>query len=700
MSSDNALTLLLVHNSFEEANRIVSLLRNANYRVESKHVENEAVLSKLLQDRSWDLIIGQFNGTQTPVKSIFALLRRLNTDTPTILISDEYNPQSIVEGLRLGAEDVIPMDEDQHLLHVLSRTLFNLEQRRQLRHCRRKYADSEGRCDRLLGSSVDAIAIIQEGTYLFTNDSFSQLFGYLDSDSMVCLPVIDSIAPEDQDRLKEYLRPIDGEEDIFVEKLTFTGMTNDRIPVPIEARIAKVDYQGEPALEFLIASDFLEGGHEGGLNATVSGFLEDSDAVSIQRDKVIDMVNIAIRQAATKHNSAIMLYITLDNYPSILEEVGVQQTEQLVTQLVDKINEENPEGYPLKRFKEDTFVMIMTNTGTDAGMHYATKLCEAVASHIFELSNLTRTVTLGIGASVISETVTTAEGCIDRALSALNELYRANNGSFANGAKLYESEVGHEFCEEDLDDVARNMLESKQFELFYQPIIPLQSQDDEFYEVLLHTKDNEKTAALPDNFVAKVFKTNVASEIDRWVILESFKTQSEKLKSSPKTRLFINISIQTICDDTFITWLKVALKASSLSPRQVIFQLREIDVAQQFNRSVDLINELRKINGDVALSHFGLAIEPMTLLQKLSVNYVKFDSVIVERASQQDGGMSELEELIGRLKEDENEQIIVPFVERAEMIPALWTSGVHYIQGHFLQSPSRRMDYDFNDEES
>ncbi|TNE81920.1 MAG: diguanylate cyclase, partial [Gammaproteobacteria bacterium] len=424
MASDKALTLLLVHDSFEEANRIVSLLRNANYRVESKHVDQEDVLSKLLQDKPWDLIIAQFGGTKIPVKSIFSLIRRLNTDTPTILISDEHNPQEIVEGLRLGAADVIPMDEDQHLLLVTSRTLFNLEQRRRLRQCRRQFTESETRCDRLLGSSVDAIAIVQEGTYLFANDSFAQLFGHLDSESMICLPVIDSIAPEDQPRLKDYLRPIDADQDIYVEKITFTGITNDRIPVPIEARIAKVNYQGEPALEFLISREFLDG------SATDTGdlLLEDSDSVSIQRDKVIEMINSAIRQAALKHSSAIMLYITLDNYPNILNEIGVQKTEQLVTQLVDKINAENPEGFAVKRFKEDTFVMIMSNTGTDLGLQYATNLCETVAAEIFELEDHTYTLTLGIGASVISETVATAEGCIDRALSALNELYDANNG--------------------------------------------------------------------------------------------------------------------------------------------------------------------------------------------------------------------------------------------------------------------------------
>ncbi|KKL13669.1 hypothetical protein LCGC14_2523430, partial [marine sediment metagenome] len=53
MAADNALKLLLAHDSFEEANRIVSLLRNANYRSESKHVNKEDVLAKLLQDKSW-----------------------------------------------------------------------------------------------------------------------------------------------------------------------------------------------------------------------------------------------------------------------------------------------------------------------------------------------------------------------------------------------------------------------------------------------------------------------------------------------------------------------------------------------------------------------------------------------------------------------------------------------------------------------
>ncbi|MBQ0712061.1 MAG: EAL domain-containing protein [Porticoccus sp.] len=695
MAADNALKLLLTHDSVEEANRVVSLLRNANYRSESKHVNNEDVLKKLLQDKSWDLVIAQFNGADVPIKSIFSMTRKLNLDTPVVLISDEYDPSEIVEGLRLGAADVIPMDEDQHLLLSISRTLYDLEQRRRLRTCRRRYSDAETRCDRLLSSSEDAIAIVQEGTYLFANESYSQLFGYLNDESMLCLPVIDNISPEDRPQLKKFLKPIEADEEINTETLRFTGMTNNEIPVPIELRIAKVDYQNEPALEFLITKTFLEN-----QNGSLGDIFNEktSGSVDIQRDKVIELINGTIRQAAQKHNTSVLLYITIDRYQNTQHEVGLQKTEDLVWQLIEKIESESKTGYILKRFKEDSFVMILPSTGADAGLIFATHLCEYIDQQVFELDKQTLSLTLGIGATVISETVTTAESCIEHALSAITELHgEKSSPDFANAAKLYESGIGPEFTEDDVESIARTMLAEKQFELLYQPIIPLHGDPQEYYEVLMQVAPEAQGAHLPDNFIAKVFKTPTAIDIDHWVILESIKTLSVKLKTAPSTRLFINISGHSIADEGFTPWLKVALKASGLLPRHVVFQLREIDVARQFHRSAQLIEELCRINGDVALSHFGLAIEPMKLLKKLSVNFVKFDSVIIERANENEDGVVEVEGLINALK-GENEQIIVPFVERAEMIPTLWRCGVHYIQGHFLQPPSPVMNYDFSDE--
>jgi EAL domain-containing protein (putative c-di-GMP-specific phosphodiesterase class I) len=39
----------------------------------------------------------------------------------------------------------------------------------------------------------------------------------------------------------------------------------------------------------------------------------------------------------------------------------------------------------------------------------------------------------------------------------------------------------------------------------------------------------------------------------------------------------------------------------------------------------------------------------------------------------------------------------VPFVENASVLATLWQVGADFIQGHYLQAPSREMDYEFSD---
>jgi EAL domain-containing protein (putative c-di-GMP-specific phosphodiesterase class I) len=38
---------------------------------------------------------------------------------------------------------------------------------------------------------------------------------------------------------------------------------------------------------------------------------------------------------------------------------------------------------------------------------------------------------------------------------------------------------------------------------------------------------------------------------------------------------------------------------------------------------------------------------------------------------------------------------VIPMVESATVLSALWQAGANYIQGHYLQEPSTEMNYDF-----
>src|SRR5690606_32071245 len=55
-------------------------------------------------------------------------------------------------------------------------------------------------------SSVDAIAYVLDGMHIYANRSYTQLFGYEDPDDLAAEPMLELIAPQDQDSFKEFLR--------------------------------------------------------------------------------------------------------------------------------------------------------------------------------------------------------------------------------------------------------------------------------------------------------------------------------------------------------------------------------------------------------------------------------------------------------------------------------------------------------------
>ena len=87
--------------------------------------------------------------------------------------------------------------------------------------------------------------------------------------------------------------------------------------------------------------------------------------------------------------------------------------------------------------------------------------------------------------------------------------------------------------------------------------------------------------------------------------------------------------------------------------------------------------------------------KPETLLKHLPIDFVKFDpSFLIDLATthEQQDTLNE----INRMVHDHDIKTIATSVEDANCLAALWTAGVNYIQGYFLQEPSESITYDFS----
>lgn len=693
MLADDSLKILIVEQSHDEANRIISILRSADYRMDPQLACDEQQLQKYLSQRNWDLLISPTGEKALPVQQIFQSIRRAERDIPVILISENYDPGTLIEGLRLGAEDVVVKDQDQHLLRVVARSLASIGQRRHCREWERKLMLAEKRSQYLMNISRFPIAVVQEGTYVYANQACASIFGFDTPEDMLCLPVIDNIAAGDREKLKAYMVPLQAQQEImpFEAVIKIINAQGEEDSAFLE--INQIQCSGEPSLQFTINSDKLF--------AANTDQTEEASATAfsaIQPQMVYEMVSHAISKSVQTGQDSLLLNIQIDRFDSLKEDLGIAKAEKIAHSLVTYIGSLFNQNFDCGRLSENCFVAVLAETSEKQGLKIAQDIVAQTSQEVFDVEEETFSLTTSIGGTLLNENVASVERALERSQRVIDQLREERQPG--NAARFFVPDIHSDEVSQNEAVVitAKKLLSDKLFSVRYQPIVALISggSGKEYYEAILGVTKDVPADDIPEDFINNLFKSEIAAEVDRWVISKVLNTLADKLASNPDTQLFINISRQSFSDEAFLPWLTKALQKSKLPPDAVIFQFREIDALRYLNQAAAISEQMKKAGGQVAIANFGVAINPLKTLERVAVDFVKIDRLILENLQKGGEGKVKFQTLMAGMT-GTGVDVIVPFVEKASVLPILWQQGVQYIQGHYVQPPSFTMDYDFSE---
>jgi diguanylate cyclase (GGDEF)-like protein/PAS domain S-box-containing protein len=694
MSANETIRLLILNDSRAEVERLISMLNNAGHPTRAQHVESEEALTKLLQEQPWELMIADMASSEPPPGTAARQIKRLNKDVPLILVTEDEDRQQVVEGLKMGATDVVQLDQDQHLLLVIQRELHNREQRHQKRQADRRLKEVERRNQQLLDSSRDAIAYVQDGMYLYANQSFAERFGYAERDDIECMPVIDMIADNSQGEVKQFLKEftLKGDEAESCQ-LSFHGLREDGSPCKLNVDVANAIYDEESCVQFLIPAQSADNEE---LQAELQK-IKDQDLVTglYNRQYLVEQLEIEANNAVDNETTSCLLYIEIDNFAeNVQPQMGIAGSDVVLGDVAAFVKQRTQSHETLARFGDDAFMLLAPQQSADDSLERAQQLVGDLEQHIVDVEGKTVQLTVTIGIALINETSSNTETAIDHALRAV-EIYRENNEGAGNGVQLFEPELPEGAVDEsEMHRLLQHALDNNRFQLLFQPIISLRGAEDELYEILLRMQDEENELISPAEFMDMANQIGATTKIDRWVVLEAIKMLAEHRGNGHKTRAIINLSRQSLCDETLVPWLSVAFKAAKLPTDAIVFQVDEVDVTNHLTSAKSFFESLKEIRSFSSISNFGCSLNPFNTLQHAPADYVKVHGSFTLDIQNNNESPETLSNLIKQLLEA-NKISIVPFVENASVLSVLWQTGVHYIQGHYLQAPTASMDYDF-----
>jgi diguanylate cyclase (GGDEF)-like protein/PAS domain S-box-containing protein len=399
-----------------------------------------------------------------------------------------------------------------------------------------------------------------------------------------------------------------------------------------------------------------------------------------------------LQKAHTGDRDHALLYLDLDQFKIVNDTCGHIAGDELLKQLAHHMQKEIRASDVLARLGGDEFGVVLEDCTIDKAHQIADLLRQSVKDFRF----LWEGRTFEIGVSIGLVPIQRDSGSITEVLSAADSACYVAKDHGRNRIHIYQPgdrALAKRRGEMQWVHRLREGLENNSFDLYCQAIIPLRQEPTatgRFYEILVRVQDED--LVLPAAFIPAAERYHLMPSIDRWVIstvfamLEKSQTRSAKQGTEVGTRFAINLSGQSLGDDTFLEFVMQQFAQHRINPATICFEITETAAVANLARARDFIARFKGMGCQFALDDFGSGLSSFGYLKSLSVDYLKIAGDFIE-------GM--IEDAVDLAMVDAINQIghvmgittIAESVEKAPILNKLREMGVDYAQGRGIDTP-------------
>lgn len=225
---------------------------------------------------------------------------------------------------------------------------------------------------------------------------------------------------------------------------------------------------------------------------------------------------------------------------------------------------------------------------------------------------------------------------------------------------------------------------SDYFNFYYQPQYCLSTCRLKGFESLLRLNHPQLGVLSPNVFLNKI--DNQSGWARLWpVLLKQISKDKSLLPIGAK--LAVNVSPAQIEDGTFISILREAIKQGLFYGHNIEVEITEGSMIHDFECVIDIIEMLGALGVDVVLDDFGSGFCGLNYLEKLNVQGIKIDRLLVQNIHTSELRQTIVKSVVEIAKVKEC-FVLAEGVETKDEMTAVKKLGCHYGQGYYLGRPA------------
>jgi diguanylate cyclase (GGDEF)-like protein/PAS domain S-box-containing protein len=385
-----------------------------------------------------------------------------------------------------------------------------------------------------------------------------------------------------------------------------------------------------------------------------------------------------------------VLCLDLDRFKSVNDTLGHPVGDELLKVVSDRLRGCTREPDTIARLGGDEFAIIMTaiQQATDAAA-LARRIRESIVKP-FHLDGHQIVVDISIGISVAPLDATTPDQLLKNADMALYGAKGDGRGVY----RFFEPEMDARMkARRDLEMDLRNALVNSEFELYYQPLVNLETNEITSFEALLRWHHPVRGTISPAEFIPIAEETGLIVPLGEWVL----RTACLETAKWPKdVKVAVNLSPAQLKARNVVEVVMSALEESGLPAKRLQLEITESVLMNNTFGTLATLHKLRELGVQIAMDDFGTGYSSLSYLRSFPFDKIKIDRSFIQDISSAAEPLAIVHAVAG-LAKCLNMVSTAEGVETRQQMETLQNVGCTEMQGYFFSKakPAAEIVEDF-----
>lgn len=413
---------------------------------------------------------------------------------------------------------------------------------------------------------------------------------------------------------------------------------------------------------------------------------------ALSKNEIIFSITSHISKIPKDMSFSLML-MSFDKFEEVVNIFGEKEAQKILERFVANIDKALPQKVQIGRYSKDEFIIAIRGDYSRADtMRLAERIREAAALPIKVVGGTETNQHVSIGIAYYPYHGRNFKQLFNSLTLALYIAKRAGGDSII----LYSDEMNAQESENvRFYSEIKDAIANKQFMLYYQPIIDIDSHHIYGAEALLRWQHPEYGVLSPNKFIHIIEQSGDINWVGNWGIECLIKEYLllKKMFPAQHFQLSMNLSPKQLANENLIMNFQNLVKKYRVLAKNITLEIIEFAIFEKHDVVRDNLTKLKELGFQIAVDGFAMDHTILEKIGSLPLDIIKLDRDFLQEDEESSLLKTRYAEMLIEFAEKNNKKIICEGIENYEMLQKAGNYNINLLQGFYFSKPISEEDF-------